>query len=112
MREKLQLLPFASNYSWRGKAFKRALMIYKVVLCCKLLKITLNDFFGWYEADAAPMPYMAAEGVSYGGVQRQRSEVGHLLAQIAELKADKAFLQAQVSALMGAVAEKKSVWNM
>jgi hypothetical protein len=48
---------------------------------------------------------VAAERVPYGD-RRQTGEVAQLYARIAELKEDKAFLQAQLAALTGAATKK------
>ena len=69
---------------------------------CDILQITVAEFFGETVEGAA---FVAAERVPYGD-RRQSGEVAQLLARIAELKEDKAFLQAQVAALTGASTKK------
>ena len=65
---------------------------------CDILQITVAEFFGETTEGAA---FVAAERVPYGD-RRPTGEVAQLYARIAELKEDKAFLQAQLAALTGA----------
>ena len=69
---------------------------------CDILQITVAEFFGETTEGAA---FVAAERVPYGD-RRPTGEVAQLYARIAELKEDKAFLQAQLSALTGANTKK------
>ena len=70
---------------------------------CDILQITVAQFFG--EGNAETSEWMSAETMPYGA-QKPSGEVQQLLARIAELKEDKAFLQAQLSALTGASMKK------
>jgi transcriptional regulator with XRE-family HTH domain len=69
---------------------------------CDILQISISEFFG--EATEGGT-FMAAERVPYGEPVSS-TEVQQLYARIAELKEDKAFLQAQLSALTGANTKK------
>lgn len=70
---------------------------------CDILQITVAQFFG--EGNAETSEWMSVETMPYGA-QKPSGEVQQLLARIAELKEDKAFLQAQLSALTGASTKK------
>ena len=70
---------------------------------CDILQITVAQFFG--EGNAETSEWMSVETMPYGA-QKPSGEVQQLLARIAELKDDKAFLQAQLSALTGASTKK------
>ena len=69
---------------------------------CDILQISIAEFFGETTEGTA---FVAAERVPYGD-RRTTGEVAQLYARIAELKEDKAFLQAQLSALTGAAPKK------
>jgi transcriptional regulator with XRE-family HTH domain len=69
---------------------------------CDILQISIAEFFGETTEGTA---FVAAERVPYGD-RRPTGEVAQLYARIAELKEDKAFLQAQVAALTGAATKK------
>lgn len=69
---------------------------------CDILQISIAEFFG--EATEGGT-FVAAERVPYGEPVSS-TEVQQLYARIAELKEDKAFLQAQLSALTGAATKK------
>jgi len=69
---------------------------------CDILQISITEFFG--EATEGGT-FMAAERVPYGEPV-PHADVQQLYARIAELKEDKAFLQAQLSALTGAATKK------
>lgn len=70
---------------------------------CDILQITVAQFFG--EGNAETSEWMSVETMPYGA-QKPSGEVQQLLARIAELKEDKAFLQSQLSALTGASTKK------
>lgn len=72
---------------------------------CDILQISIAEFFN--EATPSDGQWVAAEAIPYNIGRRPSGEVAQLLARIAELKEDKAFLQAQLSALTG-VAQKKA----
>lgn len=72
---------------------------------CDILQISVAEFFG--EATEGGK-FMAAERVPYGEPVSS-TEVQQLYARIAELKEDKAFLQAQLSALTGAATKKTKI---
>jgi hypothetical protein len=69
---------------------------------CDILQISIAEFFGETTEGTA---FVAAERVPYGD-RRPTGEVAQLYARIAELKEDKAFLQAQLSAFTGAATKK------
>jgi transcriptional regulator with XRE-family HTH domain len=71
---------------------------------CDILQISIAEFFG--EATMGNTEWMAAEPIPYNMSRQPSGEVQQLLARIAELKEDKAFLQAQVAALTGAATKK------
>ena len=69
---------------------------------CDILQVSIAQFFG---ETTEKNGFMAAERVQY--VEPPQSvDVQQLYARIAELKEDKAFLQAQLSALTGAASKK------
>jgi hypothetical protein len=68
------------------------------------LQISIAEFFG--EATTGGTEWVAAEAIPYNMSRQPSGEVAQLLARIAELKEDKAFLQAQLSALTGAATKK------
>lgn len=71
---------------------------------CNILQISIEEFFG--EATTGGTDWMAAEAIPYNLSRQPSGEVAQLLARIAELKEDKAFLQAQLAALTGANTKK------
>lgn len=71
---------------------------------CDILQISIAEFFG--EATTGDAEWMAAETIPYNMGRQTTCEVQQLYARIAELKEDKAFLQAQLSALTGAASKK------
>ena len=71
---------------------------------CDILQISIAEFFG--EATPGDGQWVAAEAIPYNIGKQPQGEVAQLLARIAELKEDKAFLQAQLSALTGAATKK------
>ena len=71
---------------------------------CDILQISISEFFG--EAMTGDGQWVAAEAIPYNMGRQPSGEVAQLLARIADLKEDKAFLQAQLSALTGAAAKK------
>lgn len=70
---------------------------------CDILQISIAEFFGETSGDT---PWVAGEAIPYNIGKQPSGEVAQLLARIAELKEDKAFLQAQLSALTGAATKK------
>ena len=71
---------------------------------CDILQISIAEFFG--EATPSDGQWVAAEAIPYNIGRQPLGEVTQLLARIAELKEDKAFLQAQLAALTGAATKK------
>ena len=71
---------------------------------CDILQISIAEFFG--EATSGDGKWVAAEAIPYNIGRQPSGEVTQLLARIAELKEDKAFLQAQLAALTGAATKK------
>ena len=71
---------------------------------CDILQISIAEFFG--EATTGDGRRATAEAIPYNIGRQPSGEVAQLLARIAELKEDKAFLQAQLSALTGAASKK------
>lgn len=70
---------------------------------CDILQISIAEFFGETSGDT---PWVAGEAIPYNKGKQPSGEVAQLYARIAELKEDKAFLQAQLSALTGAASKK------
>ena len=70
---------------------------------CDILQISIAEFFGETSGDGQ---WVAAEAIPYNMGRQPSDEVQQLYARIAELKEDKAFLQAQLSALTGAATKK------
>ena len=70
---------------------------------CDILQISIAEFFGETSGDT---PWVAGEAIPYNKGKQPSGEVQQLYARIAELKEDKAFLQAQLSALTGANTKK------
>ena len=71
---------------------------------CDILQISIAEFFG--EGTTGDGQWVAAEAIPYNIGRQTSGEVAQLLAPNAELKEDKAFLQAQLSALTGAATKK------
>lgn len=71
---------------------------------CDILQISIAEFFG--EAATGGTEWVAAETIPYNMSRQPAGEVQQLYARIAELKEDKAFLQAQLAALTGANTKK------
>lgn len=69
---------------------------------CDILQISIAEFFG---ETTETTTFVAAERIPHGE-PATRPDVQQLYARIAELKEDKAFLQAQLSALTGAATKK------
>ena len=76
----------------------------KVRDLCDILQISIAEFFG--EATTGGTEWVAAETIPYNMSRQPSGEVQQLYARIAELKEDKAFLQAQLAALTGANTKK------
>ena len=71
---------------------------------CDILQISIAEFFG--EAAKSGTEWVAAETIPYNMSRQPSGELAQLYARIAELKEDKAFLQAQLAALTGAATKK------
>lgn len=71
---------------------------------CDILQISIAEFFG--EATTGGREWVAAETIPYNMSRQPSGEVQQLYARIAELKEDKAFLQAQLAAITGAATKK------
>ena len=71
---------------------------------CDILQISIAEFFS--EGTTGDGQWVAAEPIPYNMSRQPTGEVQQLYARIAELKEDKAFLQAQLSALTGANTKK------
>lgn len=103
----IKIQAIAESVEMTSTGFKRSIEmksfpIGKVKDLCTALNITISEFFGETTGGTA---FVAAERVPYGDRQ-PTGEVAQLYARIAELKEDKAFLQAQLSALTGANTKK------
>jgi hypothetical protein len=96
--EQLDMTPNGFKVSIETEKFP----IGKVRDLCDILQISIAEFFGETTEGTA---FVAAERVPYGD-RSTNGEVAQLYARIAELKEDKAFLQAQLSALTGAATKK------
>jgi hypothetical protein len=77
----------------------------KVRELCDILQISIAEFFG--EATTGGTEWVAAEMIPYNMSRQPSGEVQQLYTRIAELKEDKAFLQAQLAALTGAATKKE-----
>ena len=97
--EELGMTPNGFKVSIESEKFP----IGKVRDLCDILQISIAEFFGETSEDA---PWVAAETIPYNIGKQPTGEVAQLYACIAELKEDKAFLQAQLSALTGAATKK------
>ena len=103
----IRITDIAEAVGMTSTGFKRSIEmesfpIGKVRDLCDILQISIAEFFGETTEGTA---FVAAERVPYGD-RRPTGEVAQLYARIAELKEDKAFLQAQVAALTGAATKK------
>lgn len=98
--EQLDMTPNGFKVSIETEKFP----IGKVRDLCDILQISIEEFFG--EATTGGTDWMAAEAIPYNLSRQPSGEVAQLLARIAELKEDKAFLQAQLAALTGANTKK------
>ena len=76
----------------------------KVRDLCDILQISIAEFFG--EGAKGGTEWVAAETIPYNMSRQPSGELAQLYARIAELKEDKAFLQAQLEALTGAATKK------
>ena len=101
--EQLEMTPNGFKVSIETEKFP----IGKVRDLCDILQISIAEFFG--ETATGGGQWMAAEPVPYNMSRQPSGEVTQLLARIAELKEDKAFLQAQLSALTGAAPKKAKI---
>ncbi len=97
--EQLDMTPNGFKVSIETEKFP----IGKVRDLCDILQISIAEFFGETSGDT---PWVAAEAIPYNIGKQPTGEVQQLYARIAELKEDKAFLQAQLSALTGAASKK------
>jgi hypothetical protein len=98
--EQLDMTPNGFKVSIETEKFP----IGKVRDLCDILQISIAEFFG--EATPGDGQWVAAETIPYNMGRQPTGEVQQLYARIAELKEDKAFLQAQLSALTGAATKK------
>lgn len=97
--EQLDMTPNGFKVSIETEKFP----IGKVRDLCDILQISIAEFFG--EATKGDGQWVTAEAIPYN-MRQPSGEVAQLYARIAELKEDKAFLQAQLSALTGANTKK------
>ena len=105
----IRISDIAEAVEMTSTGFKRSIEmesfpIGKVRDLCDILQISIAEFFG--EATPGDGQWVAAEAIPYNIGRQPQGEVAQLLARIAELKEDKAFLQAQLSALTGAATKK------
>ena len=105
----IRISDIAEAVEMTSTGFKRSIEmesfpIGKVRDLCDILQISIAEFFG--EATPGDGQWVAAEAIPYNMGRQPQGEVAQLLARIAELKEDKAFLQAQLSALTGAATKK------
>lgn len=105
----IRITDIAEAVGMTSTGFKRSIEmesfpIGKVRDLCDILQISIAEFFG--EARPGDGQWAAAEAIPYNIGSQPSGEVAKLLARIAELKEDKAFLQAQLSALTGANTKK------
>lgn len=96
--EQLDMTPNGFKVSIETEKFP----IGKVRDLCDILQLSIAEFFGETSGDGQ---WVAAETIPYN-MRQPTGEVAQLYARIAELKEDKAFLQAQLSALTGATSKK------
>jgi hypothetical protein len=105
----IRISDIADAVGMTSTGFKRSIEmesfpIGKVRDLCDILQISIAEFFG--EATPGDGQWVAAETIPYNMGRQPTGEVQQLYARIAELKEDKAFLQAQLSALTGAATKK------
>jgi hypothetical protein len=105
----IRISDIADAVGMTSTGFKRSIEmesfpIGKVRDLCDILQISIAEFFG--EATPGEGQWVAAEAIPYNMGRQPSGEVAQLLARVAELKEDKAFLQAQVAALTGAATKK------
>ena len=105
----IRISDIAEAVEMTSTGFKRSIEmesfpIGKVRDLCDILQISIAEFFG--EAAKGGTEWVAAETIPYNMSRQPSGEVTQLLARIAELKEDKAFLQAQLAALTGAATKK------
>lgn len=103
----IRISDIADAVGMTSTGFKRSIEmesfpIGKLRNLCDILQISIAEFFGETSESGN---FVAAETVPYGN-PHPSGEVAQLYARIAELKEDKAFLQAQLSALTGAATKK------
>ena len=104
----IRITDIAEAVGMTSTGFKRSIEmesfpIGKVRDLCDILQISIAEFFG--EATKGDRQWVTAEAIPYN-MRQPSGEVAQLYARIAELKEDKAFLQAQLSALTGANTKK------
>lgn len=105
----IRISDIAEAVEMTSTGFKRSIEmesfpIGKVRDLCDILQISIAEFFG--EATTGGTEWIAAETIPYNMGRQTTGEVQQLYARIAELKEDKAFLQAQLAALTGAASKK------
>lgn len=105
----IRISDIAEAVEMTSTGFKRSIEmesfpIGKVRDLCDILQISIAEFFG--EGTTGDGQWVAAEAIPYNMVRQPQGEVAQLLARIADLKEDKAFLQAQLAALTGANTKK------
>ena len=105
----IRITDIAEAVGMTSTGFKRSIEmesfpIGKVRDLCDILQISIAEFFG--EAATGGTEWVAAETIPYNMSRQPSGEVQQLYARIAELKEDKAFLQAQLAALTGAATKK------
>ena len=103
----IRISDIAEAVEMTSTGFKRSIEmesfpIGKVRDLCDILQISIAEFFGETSGDGQ---WVAAEAIPYN-MRQPTGEVAQLYARIAELKEDKAFLQAQLAALTGASSKK------
>lgn len=104
----IRITDIADAVGMTSTGFKRSIEmesfpIGKVRDLCDILQISIAEFFGETSGDT---PWVAGDAIPYNKGKQPSGEVAQLYARIAELKEDKAFLQAQLSALTGAASKK------
>lgn len=104
----IRITDIADAVGMTSTGFKRSIEmesfpIGKVLDLCDILQISIAEFFGETSGDT---PWVAGDAIPYNKGKQPSGEVAQLYARIAELKEDKAFLQAQLSALTGAASKK------
>lgn len=107
-RKKITIKDLAESIGMTSTGLKRSIegetMSIKTLRdLCDILQISIAEFFGETSGDGQ---WVAAETIPYNIGKQPKGEVQQLYARIAELKEDKAFLQAQLAALTGASSKK------